>query len=113
MSFTTLKGLRLKPTSIEVAHVGDMVRIDIELNASIVAIKTKEEIPTRGDHALVMGNSDGAGVVTELQGRVLAVGPNEVEVDAALVSENSGSPLFTTNFNVIGIATYIKKKEED
>ena len=113
MAFTTLKGLKLKPTSIEVANSGDMVRIGIESSSLITAIKAEDGIPTSGDHVLVMGNSDGAGVVTELQGRVLAVGPDEVEVDAAFVSGNSGSPLFTTNFNVIGIATYVKKEKKE
>lgn len=60
-----------------------------------------------GDDVVVLGNSLGAGVVTELRGKVTGIGPELVEVDAKFVSGNSGSPVIHIDTGkVIGIATF-------
>lgn len=68
---------------------------DIEKNVSV------------GDDVVVLGNSLGAGVVTELRGKVTGIGPELIEVDAKFVSGNSGSPVIHVKTGkVIGIATF-------
>lgn len=60
-----------------------------------------------GDEVIVLGNSLGSGVVTELKGKVTGIGPELVEVDAKFVSGNSGSPIIHARTKkVIGIATF-------
>jgi hypothetical protein len=60
-----------------------------------------------GDPVTVPGNSEGAGVPVQIQGKVVGVGPEIVEVDAKFVQGNSGSPIIhRTSGKVIGLATY-------
>jgi len=60
-----------------------------------------------GDEVIVLGNSLGSGVVTELQGKVTGIGPELIEVDAKFVSGNSGSPIIQVKTKkLIGIATF-------
>lgn len=60
-----------------------------------------------GDDVVVLGNSLGAGVATQLAGKVVAIGPSLVEVDAPFVPGNSGSPVIhVKSGKVIGIASY-------
>ena len=66
-----------------------------------------------GRDMVVLGNSDGRGVVTEIRGKVIGVGPREIEVDAAFVIGNSGSPVLDRHGRVIGIATYLRDCRDD
>lgn len=60
-----------------------------------------------GDDVLVLGNSQGSGVVTEISGKVTGIGPELVEVDAKFVAGNSGSPIIHVKTGkVIAIATF-------
>jgi hypothetical protein len=62
---------------------------------------------TIGDEVIVLGNSLGSGVVTELKGKVTGIGPELIEVDAKFVSGNSGSPIIQVKTKkLIGIATF-------
>ena len=65
-----------------------------------------EEVATIGDDVAVLGNSLGAGVVTDLRGKIIGIGPEFVEIDAKFVPGNSGSPVIHLKSGlVIGIAT--------
>jgi hypothetical protein len=60
------------------------------------------------DEILVLGNSGGGGVVTNLTGRVVGIGPDRIEVSAEFIPGNSGSPIVhVPTGKVIGIATYL------
>lgn len=63
-----------------------------------------------GDRVVVPGNKLGGGVVTQVAGRVLGIGPDRVEIDAKFVPGNSGSPIINLDTGeVIGVATYVRK----
>lgn len=67
-----------------------------------------------GDEVVIYGNSLGASVATEIRGKVLGIGPNEIEVDAPFVPGNSGSPIIHVKTGkVIGIASYIRTRKGD
>ena len=67
-----------------------------------------EKEATLGDPVVVLGNAEGAGVVNLLQGSIVGIGPNLVEVDAPFVPGNSGSPIIhLRSGKVVGIATYL------
>ncbi len=55
------------------------------------------------------GNSLGGGVITELKGKLIATGPERIEVTAEIVPGNSGGPIISdTTKEVFGIATSIQ-----
>ena len=67
-----------------------------------------------GDEVVVLGNSEGAGVVKSIPGKIVGIGPNLVEVDAPFVPGNSGSPIVHLKTGkVIAIATYLLVKKFD
>ena len=65
-----------------------------------------------GTKIYVMGNSAGGGTFTKLTGKVKSIGADRIEVDAAFVGGNSGSPIMTGDGRVIGIATYAKRSSQ-
>ncbi len=106
-----LDGTRLKLGPRDDAVGRDMVRFALEESAP--AFDLAAGVPDIGDPVVVLGNSDGRGVVTEIRGKVIGVGPREIEVDAAFVIGNSGSPVLDRNGRVIGIATYLRDCRDD
>ena len=101
-----LDGTRLMLGPRDEAVGRDMVRF--ALDESMPAFDLAAGVPDIGDPVVVLGNSDGRGVVTEIRGKVIGVGPREIEVDAAFVIGNSGSPVLDRHGRVIGIATYLR-----
>jgi len=66
-----------------------------------------------GDDVVVLGNSGGGGVVTRLEGTVLGIGPDRLEVSSKFIPGNSGSPIIHVKTGkVIGIATYLKQRAD-
>jgi S1-C subfamily serine protease len=62
-----------------------------------------------GDPVVVVGNNRGAGVATQISGKIDGIGPTRIEVDAQFQPGNSGSPVFDTTIQqVIGVATYVE-----
>jgi hypothetical protein len=67
-----------------------------------------------GDDVIVLGNSQGSGVVTEIKGKVSGIGPELIEVDAKFVEGNSGSPIIHVKTGkVIAIATFATIRKLD
>ncbi len=67
-----------------------------------------------GDDVAVLGNPDGAGVMKPILGKVQGIGPKLVEVSAAFVPGNSGSPVVHVKTGkVIAVATYAKVQRKD
>ena len=106
-----LDGTRLMLGPRDEAVGRDMVRF--ALDESMPAFDLAAGVPDIGDPVVVLGNSDGRGVVTEIRGKVIGVGPREIEVDAAFVIGNSGSPVLDRHGHVIGIATYLRDCRDD
>ena len=102
--FKTADGEILLPRRIELSKTRDIARILIEdQNGFTICKKFAMGIPVG-----VFGNSEGAGVATELFGEVTDLGVDLVEVTAEFVSGNSGSPVLNPNQEVIGIASYVR-----
>jgi len=105
IDFTTVNGETLKPTGVELSIKRDMVRLPIADRADALEISGDAGM---GMPLAVFGNSEGAGVATELYGKVTGVGADRLEVSAEFVSGNSGSPVINKNKEVIGIASYVR-----
>ncbi|XHR28484.1 MAG: serine protease [Chthoniobacteraceae bacterium] len=114
---TTMKGAAntVGASAIAVGH--DIVRMEVQ-NAPrafdlLGDLETNAKI---GDEVMVSGNMNGGMVVHPVEGKILGIGPNLVEVDAPFEPGNSGSPIIhKASGKVIGIATYLLKHkvEED
>jgi len=98
------RALKLGPREMAVGR--DLARF--EVSGAYPTFTLERDVPDIGDAITVMGNSDGRGVVTELHGKILGVGPQELEVDAGFVLGNSGSPVLNRAGRVVGVATYLK-----
>jgi hypothetical protein len=113
---TGLDGSRISPGAAEAA-----VRHDIMRMALATAPATPLELLTEfdsnvkiGDEIVVLGNSGGGGVVTKLEGKLVGLGPDRIEVSAEFIPGNSGSPIIhIPTGKVIGIATYLTRRYEE
>ncbi len=58
---------------------------------------------------IAYGNSPGDNVITTAEGVVNGIGPEAIEIDAAIVPGNSGGPVLDKKSgNVVGVATYLR-----
>ena len=89
----------------------DLVRF--ALSGPLPAFVPERNVPDIGETITILGNSDGRGVVTEIRGHVLGVGPQQVEVDAPFVAGNSGSPVLNRAGRVVGVASYLRNFRND
>lgn len=103
----TVGGPELKLGAMQIAADRDLLRY--ELTGTPPAFELAEGIPDLQTEICVVGNSAGGGVLTELCGRVLGEGPDRIEIDAEFVKGNSGSPVFTRDMKVVGVATSVSK----
>ncbi len=96
-----------------VAMGHDLVALAVvEGGVSIPPVASVEKEAEIGDAVVVLGNAEGAGVVNLLEGKLIGIGPNLVEVDAPFVPGNSGSPIIhVQSGKVLGVATYAMVKK--
>lgn len=107
--FSSINGVALTVGVAALATECDVCRIEAPANASSLELLSDIDSAVHiGDTVAVLGNAEGAGVVKPLEGKVVGIGPNLIEVDAPFVPGNSGSPIIhVPSGKVIGIATYL------
>ena len=110
-SFTmrTATGTVLRPTTIAFAKKLDLAEVTFRCSAGDrepPGLELSLVEPRIKDAILVLGNSQGAGVVTAEPGLVSGLGPDLVEVSAKFVPGNSGSPILNAVGKVVGVATF-------
>lgn len=110
----TLSGTVIELGSLFVSNNRDLAKFEVN-DFPGEGFTIASEMPEIHSEIQIFGNSDGAGVVTQLDGKILGIGPELVEVDAAFIPGNSGSPILTPEQNVIGVATFLTRyaDEED
>ena len=108
---TMLDGTTLTLGAREYAVGRDFARFPVAAN--LPALELRSGMPDVGERVTVLGNSDGRGVITELKGRVLGVGPTEIEIDATFTAGNSGSPVLDAKGRVIAVASYLRNCRND
>lgn len=102
--------------AFETADGGDMVRIELKDPAVMTAMKTAATtgVSAVGMEIFACGNSGGGGTVGHERGKVLSVGPELVEIDAQVISGNSGGPIVDGRTNaVLGVVTHLTQAEND
>ena len=103
---TLLNNTVLKLGVCQRAQGLDLVRF--ALSGPVPAFLPERKVPDIGETVTVLGNSDGRGVVTEIRGHIVGVGPQQIEVDAPFVAGNSGSPVLNRAGRVVGVASYLR-----
>jgi S1-C subfamily serine protease len=69
-------GRTLKLGRMEIARDADLVRFAVSSNQP--AFKVSDVEPRMHEKVRVFGNSDGKGVITYIQGRIIGIGPDEL-----------------------------------
>jgi hypothetical protein len=107
-------GILLRSKKLEIADKLDLARLEFEEPpAKIAPLNICTNYPSINEPIKTYGNSLGDGAITELKGKILAVGPDLVEVDAKFVKGNSGSPIINKKGLVVGVATEAKRRPEN
>jgi len=108
--FVTPAGQEIRFHDLTRIEVSDQERAD-----DVVRIRMEQRLPSSyvfsedaglGDSVVGLGNSSGEGVVTSRAGKILGIGPTEIEIDAKVVPGNSGGPILLEGTNkVVGLVT--------
>jgi hypothetical protein len=111
MKLRNLPGTELKVGAAEVAVDHDVLRFRLAegtANFATLELVTDFTGVKLNDPIVVLGNPEGQGVVTALEGKIRGIGPDRLEIDAEILPGNSGSPVIhRPSGKVIGIATYL------
>jgi hypothetical protein len=90
------------PNQIEVASNRDAIRF---LTGETDGL-TLSSVSTFDETVFAYGNSDGLGVITRSEGKVVGKGRGQIEITCEIIPGNSGGPVVNTRNEVIGIATF-------
>lgn len=96
-----------RTSDVEVAADRDLVRFPVPAQPGL----SFSPAPRIDDKIFALGDSGGRGVVTRLEGTVLGVGPDSIEVSTAFIPGNSGGPIVTEGNKVVGVSTYMIRTE--
>jgi len=110
---TNLKSTALNVAGGAISVDHDIVKLEVgDVGKGFDLIENLDTNVKIGDSVMVLGNAQGAMVVKPVEGHVVGIGPNLVEVDAPFVPGNSGSPIIhTPTGKVIGVATYYTERK--
>lgn len=107
-----LSGEKLSLGTLYLANNRDLAKFLLDKDEPS-AFTLEKELPAMHSSIKILGNSDGSGVVTHLEGKVLGVGPELIEVDAKFIQGNSGSPILSEAGTVLGVATFVTKYADE
>jgi hypothetical protein len=113
---TRMDGAAVIPGSAEVAAGRDVALIDLPKTPdhALEVITDFDNNVHVGDAVVILGNSEGGGGVTRIDGKIVGIGADRVEVSAEFVPADSGSPIIHAKTGqVIGIAAYPSKRYDD
>ena len=96
------------PEVVEVASDRDLVRFPVSYKGGLLIA----EDYGFGDKICAVGNSGGAGVITRLDGTVMALGPKLVEISCTIIPGNSGGPVLDKSNRVVCVSTFLTNEKD-
>ena len=101
--------------NLEVADGADLVRLQVlEENLGVMLPLKAANGVAVGAEIIALGDGGGAGIVSELRGKIVGLSAESVEVDAGIIQGNSGGPvILAATGEVIGVVTHLTAKRED
>ena len=111
LRITTSNGLTVTPLSFKAATDRDLAMIAIkDAGYSYLTLATDVTAVSPGDGVVTPGNSEGGEVMLNTNGKVLAIGPDRIEIDNPIYHGNSGGPVYDGKTNqVVGVVTEAMK----
>lgn len=102
------------PSRILVSKTRDIVLAELSGFTEGLEAETDFSQVRIGDPTIALGNSSGAGVSRLIKGKLLGVGNDLIETDAAYVHGNSGGPIVHLGSGkVLGVVTYVEQSPKD
>jgi len=97
------------------ADTADIARIgDAKLTSGLAIADPVDGLVNIGDEVVVLGNNNGSGTAVPIPGRVTAIGPDAVDIDAPFAPGDSGGPVIHVKTGkVIGVAAYLRIRQID
>jgi S1-C subfamily serine protease len=107
IQITTSTGLTIVPLAFKGATDRDLAMISIkDAGYSYLALASDVTAVSPGDQVVTPGNSEGGEVMLNTNGKVLAIGPDRIEIDNPIYHGNSGGPVYDGKTNqVVGVVT--------
>ena len=104
-------GTELTPLGFEYSTERDLVRMPFTCATpdKLAAIPEHSGSVNPKQPVTVFGNSGGGGVVTRLEGHVVAATDDVIEVTAPFIQGNSGGPIVDAQFRLLGVSSWVQK----
>lgn len=114
------KAFRQDGTTVRLGRLATAVGYDLAIFALAEAEENFLEIQSDVDKEVSVGetigtpgNSGGGSTITFKFGRVVAIGPELVEIDSPIRGGNSGGPILHVNGKVVGIVSHLREETKD
>ena len=103
--------LRFKPGPALLAVGEDLMMLELQPGTNgIPLVENFEQTVHMNAPVVVYGNTSGEDVATAIEGRVVGIGTDRLEIDAGIEHGNSGSPIIhVPSGKAIGVVTYAKR----
>jgi len=111
----TGSGIEVHEDHLLFADNADIARIeDAKLASGLAIVDPVDATVNIGDDVVVLGNNNGGGTAIPIPGRVTAIGPDAVDIDAPFAPADSGGPVIHVKTGkVIGVAAYLRIRQID
>ena len=111
----TGSGISVHEDHLLFADNADLARIgDAKLASGLAVADPVDGLVNVGDDVVVLGNNNGSGTAVPIPGKVTAIGPDAVDIDAPFAPGDSGGPVIHVKTGkVIGVAAYLRIRQID
>lgn len=105
--FRNMHGRRLVyGAHLYIARELDLALLPVRAEDALHALSFATDRPYMNQRVYVYGNSEGQRVLTSIDGQVLGIGPDHLEVSAAFVRGNSGGPILNEAGEVLAVVSH-------